>query len=126
MEGVTDMAFREMVAVNLVKPDVLFTEFVSADGIVYNKKNIVGEKISLYEAFNESDEADFVAAKILEIADNNRAGDVFKSLADIRKIEKLLGYKPMVNFEEGLIKTTEWFRTHNKRSESKYTLSNKE
>ena len=30
-------------------------------------KNITGEKISLYEALNESDEADFIARKILEI-----------------------------------------------------------
>jgi nucleoside-diphosphate-sugar epimerase len=38
-----------------------------------------------------------------------RAGDVFRSLADISKIEKLLGYKPVVNFEDGLRRTVEWF-----------------
>ncbi len=35
-------------------------------------KNEVGEKIGLYEALNENDEADFVATKILEIADGGR------------------------------------------------------
>ncbi|MDO8515298.1 MAG: tRNA-dihydrouridine synthase family protein [bacterium] len=35
MESVTDMAFREMVAVNLPKPDVFFTEFINADAIVH-------------------------------------------------------------------------------------------
>jgi nucleoside-diphosphate-sugar epimerase len=39
-----------------------------------------------------------------------RAGDVFRTLADISKIKKLLGYRPAVNFEEGLRKTIEWFR----------------
>ncbi len=39
-----------------------------------------------------------------------RAGDVFRSLADITKIEKLFDYKPFVNFEEGLRKTVEWFK----------------
>lgn len=43
------MAFREMVTLNLVKPDVLFTEFISADGIVYNKKHIVGDKLTYSE-----------------------------------------------------------------------------
>ena len=38
-----------------------------------------------------------------------RAGDVFRSLADISKIEKMLGYKPVVSFEDGLKKTVEWF-----------------
>lgn len=31
-----------------------------------------------------------------------RQGDVFRTLADISKAEELLGYKPNVNFEEGL------------------------
>ncbi len=35
-------------------------------------KNAVGEKISLYEALDETDEADFVAKKILEIKDSKR------------------------------------------------------
>jgi nucleoside-diphosphate-sugar epimerase len=39
-----------------------------------------------------------------------RAGDVKHSLADLTRSEKLLGYKPLVNFEEGLKKTVEWYR----------------
>ena len=39
-----------------------------------------------------------------------RAGDVFRTNADISKIEKILGYKPKVNFEEGLRLTVEWFK----------------
>jgi DNA helicase-2/ATP-dependent DNA helicase PcrA len=35
-------------------------------------KNITGEKIGLYEALDENDEADFVATKILEIIDETR------------------------------------------------------
>lgn len=40
-----------------------------------------------------------------------RAGDVKHSLADISKTEKAIGYKPLVNFEEGLKKTVAWYRT---------------
>lgn len=39
-----------------------------------------------------------------------RAGDVRDSLADIRRAEELLGYKPLVDFREGLRKTVEWYR----------------
>lgn len=38
-----------------------------------------------------------------------RPGDVFKTLADITAAEKYLGYKPKVNFEEGIRKTVDWF-----------------
>jgi len=42
-------------------------------------KNILGEKISLYEALEENDEADFVATKILEIRDSY-IGDTFSQV----------------------------------------------
>ena len=41
----------------------------------------------------------------------SRAGDVHDSLADIRLAEELLGYKPAVDFREGLRRTIEWYRT---------------
>ncbi len=39
-----------------------------------------------------------------------RAGDIKHSLADIRLAEKCLGYKPTVDFEEGLKRTVAWYR----------------
>jgi UDP-glucose 4-epimerase len=40
----------------------------------------------------------------------DRAGDVKHSLADLSRTEKHLGYKPLVDFEEGLRRTVEWYR----------------
>jgi len=39
-----------------------------------------------------------------------RGGDIKHSLADIAKAEANLGYKPTVDFEEGLRRTVEWYR----------------
>jgi len=39
-----------------------------------------------------------------------RGGDIKHSLADISRIEAALGYKPIVDFEEGLRRTVEWYR----------------
>jgi nucleoside-diphosphate-sugar epimerase len=39
-----------------------------------------------------------------------RGGDIKHSLADISKTEAALGYKPVVDFEEGLKRTVEWYR----------------
>jgi nucleoside-diphosphate-sugar epimerase len=40
-----------------------------------------------------------------------RQGDVKDSQADIRKATELLGYQPLVSFEEGLDRTIAWYRT---------------
>jgi nucleoside-diphosphate-sugar epimerase len=47
-----------------------------------------------------------IAPKLLPV----RAGDVFRTNADIRKIKTVLGYGPKVDFEEGLSRTVEYFR----------------
>ena len=39
-----------------------------------------------------------------------RSGDIRHSLADITLAEKCLGYKPTVDFEEGLTRTVAWYR----------------
>ncbi|MFZ2603532.1 MAG: SDR family oxidoreductase [Candidatus Omnitrophota bacterium] len=41
-----------------------------------------------------------------------RAGDVFRTCADISKIKEKLGYTPKVNFEEGLKRTVEYFKRY--------------
>ena len=43
-----------------------------------------------------------------------RAGDIKHSLADVSQAEKCLGYKPLVDFEEGLRRTVQWYRESNK------------
>jgi UDP-glucose 4-epimerase len=40
-----------------------------------------------------------------------RGGDIKHSLADISLAEQNLGYKPTVNFEDGLRRTVDWYRT---------------
>jgi UDP-glucose 4-epimerase len=42
-----------------------------------------------------------------------RAGDIRDSLADIRLAGELLGYRPVVDFREGLRQTVDWYRASN-------------
>ena len=44
-----------------------------------------------------------------------RVGDVRDSQASIAKARSILGYEPIVPFEEGLRRTVEWFRTETSR-----------
>lgn len=45
---------------------------------------------------------------------SERAGDVKHSLADLSSAKKQLGYEPAVNFEEGLRRTVDWYRSESK------------
>jgi len=40
-----------------------------------------------------------------------RSGDIKHSLADMREAQKRLGYRVLVNFEEGLRRTVDWYKT---------------
>jgi len=40
--------------------------------------------------------------------------DPLRSLADISRIERMLGFKPRVDIEEGIRKTIEWYKWYNK------------
>ena len=39
-----------------------------------------------------------------------RVGDVRESHADISKAKSILGYSPLVNFDQGLAETVKWYR----------------
>jgi nucleoside-diphosphate-sugar epimerase len=68
-----------------------------------------GGRISLNHLFQEI--RDVVGASVDPIYEAPRAGDVKDSQADIGKAERLLGYQPIVAFEDGLKQTVEWYRT---------------
>jgi nucleoside-diphosphate-sugar epimerase len=40
-----------------------------------------------------------------------REGDIKHSLADIKQAQQHLGYKVLVNFEDGLRRTVEWYKS---------------
>jgi nucleoside-diphosphate-sugar epimerase len=53
---------------------------------------------------------------------SERSGDIKHSLADISKAEAALGYKPLIDFEEGLRRTVEWYRGQVLRTHEAETL----
>lgn len=52
-----------------------------------------------------------LGTKIEPIFDPPRTGDVRDSLADISQATQVLGYKPVVDFDEGLRRSIEYYRT---------------
>jgi len=65
-------------------------------------------RVSLNQLFKAV--RDLVGAKVEPIYEGPRAGDVRDSQADIGKANRLLGYTPLVTFEQGLRNTVEWYR----------------
>jgi UDP-N-acetylglucosamine/UDP-N-acetyl-alpha-D-glucosaminouronate 4-epimerase len=68
-----------------------------------------GMRISLNDLLRVMNE--IVGTDLQPIYKEERAGDVRDSQADISKAKALLGYTPIVSFEEGLRHTLEWCRT---------------
>jgi nucleoside-diphosphate-sugar epimerase len=68
-----------------------------------------GGRISLNELLRVMNR--LVGTNIAAIYKEPRAGDVRDSQADITKARALLGYEPLVTFEEGLRHTLEWCRS---------------
>jgi nucleoside-diphosphate-sugar epimerase len=78
-----------------------------ANGEVINVAT--GGRISLNELLRVMNR--LVGTNIAAIYKEPRAGDVRDSQADITKARALLGYEPLVTFEEGLRHTLEWCRS---------------
>jgi nucleoside-diphosphate-sugar epimerase len=67
-----------------------------------------GSRITLNQTFNIL--CELTGYKGVPAYGPPRAGDIRDSLADIRRAEELIGYKPLVDFPEGLLRTVDWYR----------------
>ena len=67
-----------------------------------------GGRISLLDLVDTVNQA--LGKKIKPRFDPPRPGDILHSQADISKAEKRLGWKPRVNFPEGIAKTIAWYQ----------------
>ncbi|HVD93176.1 MAG TPA: SDR family oxidoreductase [Vicinamibacterales bacterium] len=68
-----------------------------------------GGRISLNHLFRTM--KDLVHGHVDPTYSETRSGDVKDSQADITKAKRILGYQPIVSFEEGLKRTIEWYRS---------------
>jgi nucleoside-diphosphate-sugar epimerase len=91
---------------NVVDGALRACEATGASGQVINVAT--GGRISLNRLFEVM--RDIVGADIRPEYVEPRAGDVRDSQADIQKAKDLLGYQPIVSFEDGLARTIEWYR----------------
>ncbi len=87
----------------------LFTENSAALNQVYNVACNEGTTLNvLFEHLKK-----MTNSTVSPIYSSNRIGNITHSLADISKIQTLLGYKPTVHIKEGLERTVEWFKQTN-------------
>lgn len=83
----------------------LITKNADAYNQAYNIA--VGERFSINQMYD--DICSHLSKNIPAIHREPRAGDIRNSLADISKAKRLLGYVPLVNFNQGLPKTISYF-----------------
>jgi len=93
---------------NVVHGNLLAAE-APAEKVAGQMMNLAtGSRITLNETFQIVRELTGFAGEPLYA--EPRSGDIRDSLADIQLAGELLGYKPVVDFREGLLRTVNWYR----------------
>lgn len=92
---------------NVVEGNLRAAEAPDAPGKTFNIA--CGESLDLLQLVAAINRV--LGTKIEAIFDPPRAGDVRDSLADITRAQQVLGYKPVVDFDEGLRRSIEYYRT---------------
>jgi UDP-glucose 4-epimerase len=91
---------------NAVRANLLAARAPQASGRIFNIA--CGERYSLNELIKKLNW--ILGTEIDPIHAESRIGDIEHSLADISQARQILGYEPLINFEEGLSKTVEWYK----------------
>ena len=91
---------------NVVQANLLAAETAGVGGEVFNVA--CGERASLLDLVAGLNR--ILGTSIAPRFESARPGDVKHSLADISRAERLLGYQPLVRFQEGLALTVDWYR----------------
>jgi len=100
---------------NAVSANLLACEAPNVSGRVFNIG--IGGRFSLNKTVELLAE---ISGKRLEAKyEPPREGDIRDSQADITQAQQLLGYEPLVQFEEGLRRTLEWYRGVNSKPAAK-------
>ena len=91
---------------NVVEANILAATVKEAAGHVFNVANGCDTTVSgivdgINKILGKNVEAEFLPI---------RKGDVFKTLADVSKLENILGLKERISFDEGLKRTVEYFK----------------
>jgi len=94
---------------NVVQANLLAAAAPAARVSGQTMNTATGSRITLNETFRILRELTGYEGEPAYAA--GRAGDIRDSLADIRLAGELLGYKPVVDFREGLRRTVEWYRS---------------
>jgi len=100
---------------NAVQANLLACEAPNVSGKVFNVG--AGGRFSLNQTVELLRK---ISGKPLEAKyDAPREGDIRDSQADISQAREFLGYEPQVDFEEGLRRTFEWYRSVHAKAEAK-------
>jgi UDP-glucose 4-epimerase len=92
---------------NVVKANLLAADAPGVGGRMFNAANGKStDLLTLIRLLNE-----FLGLSVKPIYEPARVGDVRESLADITNARKFLKYEPEVDFEEGLRRSIEYYKT---------------
>jgi UDP-glucose 4-epimerase len=97
---------------NVVRGNLLAADVADAAGQTFNVA--CGKQLSLLDLIAAINRV--LGTDLAPIFEPPRTGDVRDSLADISAARRVLGYEPAVDFEEGLRRSIDYYRTLAKKN----------
>ncbi len=110
-DGETSRDFTYIKNVVLMNELALFTKRKDSLNQIYN--TACGDRISLNTLVKSLQK--ITKTEIRVINGEERPGDVKHSMASTQKAEKYLGYKPIINFYQGLVETVNFLSKHHEK-----------
>ncbi len=103
------LQMRDFVSVHdVVAANLLAMENAGADGKALNVGS--GEAVTIRKVASEIGRAVNVSTPF-ELSGRYRAGDIRHCFADISAIGALLGFRPQVHFDQGMLELSEWLKS---------------
>lgn len=91
---------------NNVQANILAATKPGVAGEIFNIA--CGTSVTVNDLISEINK--ILGKNIKPVYTNSRPGDIKHSKADIKKAEKMLGYQPKIDFQQGLAKTVKWYQ----------------
>ena len=93
---------------NVVRANLLAAECQALQGQALNIA--CGKRVSVNMIVQKANQ--LLGKNVQSIYEPPRAGDVRDSLADISEAQRVLGYEPQIQFDEGLERSIQWYVKH--------------
>lgn len=109
---IDNIVHANLLAMSVSNPEAVNQVYNVATSTRVSINSLYKEILSSLPSFPRSPFGEDIGGPPSPLYRQSRPGDMRHTLGDISKAQSLLGYTPLVDFQEGITKTIAWFTSH--------------